>query len=145
LQGQALVDGIGAELLLHTPAGHLAYHFCLSLMNDSMLRGRGRFTDIRRAIRRVAPVDPPLARGKELPPPGAVLHERSLVLRTHSLDVPQHLLLRTVAEGVMDKDDLTSTARAFLQEHHLLGIPPREPVRAPDQHRLTHPFGRQIP
>jgi len=34
LQGQAFVDGIGAELLLHTPAVHLAYHFCLSLMND---------------------------------------------------------------------------------------------------------------
>ena len=28
-----------------------------------MLRGRGRLTDIRIAIRRVAPVDPPLTRG----------------------------------------------------------------------------------
>jgi hypothetical protein len=145
LQGQALVEGLGAALLRHTPAVQLAYHFCLSLMHDSMLRGRGRFTDRRLAIRRGAPVAPPLARGPELPPPGAVLHERSLVLRNHALDLQQPLLLRTVAEGVMDTDDLTATARAFLQEHPWLGIPPREPVRAPDQPRLQHPCGRQSP
>src|SRR5262249_23562116 len=110
-----------------------------------MLWGRGRFTDIRIAIRRVAPVDPPLARGKELPPPGAVLNERSLVLRKHSLDLQQHLLLRPGAEGVMKKDAHTPKAREPPKDPHWKGIAPREPVRAPDQHRLKHPFGRQIP
>jgi hypothetical protein len=108
LEGEALVDGVGAELLLHTPALHLPHHLGLSFIDDPMLRGRRGLADIPLAIRGVAPVDPPVARRKELPTPRAVLHERPLVLGKPSLDLPQHLLLGTVAEGVMDKDDLTN-------------------------------------
>src|SRR5712692_6281621 len=111
---------------------YLPYYLGLGLIDDHMLWGRRRLADRRRARRRVPPVDPPLARGKELPTPRAVLHQRPLILRKNPLDVQQHLLLGTVAEGVRDKDDLTAAARELLQQHHVIGIAPRQPIRAPD-------------
>src|SRR5262249_23120826 len=59
-------------------------------------------------------------------------------------DLQQHLLLGTVAKGVMHKDDLTAAACELLQQHHLIGVAPRRPIGAPDKHRVKGPSRRKI-
>src|SRR5215468_9360454 len=59
LRSEPSLDGVGTHLFLHAPAIHEADDLGFGLVDDEMLwDGRG-FPDVRVAIGRIAPVDPP--------------------------------------------------------------------------------------
>ena len=138
------MDGIAAELLFDTPAIDQAHDFCFSFINDEMLWGSQGFPDIRVSRGRIAPVDAPLAGSKQAPTSGALLNQRAFVLGEHALHLYQHLFFWTAPQRRLDKDDLTATAAAFLDQEDLIGIAPRQTIRHGNEEDRKGAFRHEI-
>ena len=139
------MDGIGTQVLLHTPTVDLPYHLSFGLVDHEVLWGRWGLADIRVAIGRIPPVHAPLAGGKEPAAARPLLDQRPFILRKDPLHLEQHLFLRACAEGLMHEDNLAPVPDELLHQHHLIRITAREAVRHRDQNDLKRAFRRQIP
>ena len=94
------------ELLIDQPMIQLANDRRLGVIDSQMQWSGFRLRDTTIAISCVAaPVDPALPCPIQASPAQPLLDYGTLILGEHSLDLQQHLLLRAVAEGVVEKDD----------------------------------------
>ena len=91
------LDGVRTHLFFHAPAINEADDLGFGFVDDEMLRGYRGFPDVRVAIGRIAPVDPPLPRRKQAAPACPFLNERPLVLGKDALHLEQHLFFRARA------------------------------------------------
>src|SRR6266850_5364143 len=105
-----------------------------------MLRGGGRLPDVRVAIGRIPPVDPALARRKQLPAAGAFVDQGALILRKDALHLEEHLFCWACPQALMYEDLLTPIPSQLLDQDDLVGIPAGETVRCRDQHDLKGAF-----
>src|SRR5215831_20373518 len=109
-----------------------------------MLWGGGRLPDVGVAIGGIPPVDPPLARRKQLPTAGAFMAQGALVLRKDALHLKEHLFGGACPQALLDKDHLTPLSSQLVDQDDLIGITAGETVRGRDQHTLEGTFSRKI-
>ena len=142
---QPLLDCAGAQLLLDEPAVDLAHHRRLTFLNSHLLRaGLGPAEQAIAVVRRAAPVDPSLAGLEQAPPPGPLRDQGAFVFGKDALHLQQHLLLRAVAEGVVEEHHLTAGALELIDCQHLVGIVARQAVRGTNQHGGTGALSNQV-
>lgn len=68
------------------------------------------------------------ARLVQLPAPEPFPEHRPLVLGDGSLDLQEQLVVRVVADGVLDEDDLAATPPQLVEDERLVGILTGQPV-----------------
>jgi hypothetical protein len=117
----------------------------LGVTDHELLRSRLGFPKITEAIGRIpAPVHSSLARSKEPSPSGPFFNQCPLILGKDSLDLEEHLFFGTLAEGMVQKADLTARALELFKHYDLVGIMARQPVWGVNQHDIEGPFVYQI-
>ena len=81
----------------------------------------------------------------QLPAPATLSDLRTLVLGDHPLELAQQLILRRARPlGLLGEDDLDPAARELLEQQHLVGVAPRQPVGRVAEHHLEAPLERAV-
>jgi hypothetical protein len=68
--------------------------------------------------------------------PRALEYLRPLVLGDDSLHLDQKSIFGTLSDGMLDEVYLHAALREVLQNHLLMYVAPRKPVRAVDEHAV---------
>src|SRR2546426_6779646 len=113
------MNGVGTQLLLHAPAIDLPHNFRFALIDHHMLRSGGRLPDVGVAIGGIPPVDPPLARRKQLPATGAFMDQGALVLRKDALHLEEHLFCGACPQALLYEDHLTPLSSQLVDQDDL--------------------------
>src|SRR2546428_1868447 len=108
VHGETPLNGIGTQLLFHTPAIDLPDHLGFRLVDHEMLWRGGRLVHVGVAIGWIAPVDPALAGRKQLPAAGALVDQGAFILRKDALHLEEHLFFGARPQALMHEDDLTA-------------------------------------
>src|SRR5215207_1256860 len=99
----------------------VAGHPAISLADIAITIGRAR-----------QHADRALARGVALAAPAALQDLGPLVLGHHALDLQQQIVLRREADWSIEEDDLNPSPVELVNQQHLIGVAPRQPVGGVD-------------
>jgi hypothetical protein len=69
---------------------------------------------------------------RQSPAPHPLSDERALVLGDRRADLEQEVLVRRVADGLVEELDCAAGALEHFEEHHLVDVVAREPIRRSD-------------
>ena len=74
-----------------------------------------------------------LAGAKQFAPPVPLRDFHPLIFGNGALDLGKEARVRIVAGRLLEKDDADPIAFEFLEDHDLIGVLPREPIRTENQ------------
>ena len=132
------------QTLIGKPAIKQAHQFGLRLIDDELTGGAVMARQVAIAVGRAGTDELPSPRLLELTAPEAFTEQRSLVLGDGALDLKQELVARIVGDRAVEELDRALHPAELLQQEHLVGVAPGQPVRGENGNDIDFPVAHRI-